>query len=66
MFLEYWMIGIVAVWWVVSTMHVATSASKKAFDEGVGAGMETTLSSLVDKEIISIDNKGRITARREE
>jgi len=56
MFLQYWMLGIL----IILTGLWAEYRNRVGFRSGVSVGMETTLWTLKEKDIIDIDSKGKI------
>ena len=52
MFLEWWMIGALAVWWFVSLWDIR----RTVFDEGVA----TAVQGLVDNGYIEIDDNDEV------
>ncbi len=60
MFLEYWMIFILAIWWILSIYHITNHNNKKLFETGIQIGIEGTLRSLEKNGIISIDHESGV------
>jgi len=56
MFLQYWMLGVL----IILTGLWAEYRNRVGFRSGVSVGMETTLWTLKEKDIIDIDSKGKI------
>jgi len=56
MFLQYWMLGIL----IILTGLWAEYRNRVGFRSGVSVGMEKTLWTLKEKNIIDIDSKGKI------
>ena len=57
MFLEWWMIGVFLLWWILSVRSIAKSAAKAAYSEGTDTGISSALTVLEQKGIIRIDPK---------
>ena len=55
MFLEWWMIGVFLLWWILSVRSIANSAAKAAYNEGTDTGISSALSVLEQKGIIRVD-----------
>jgi hypothetical protein len=62
MFLEYWMLGIVAI----LTGVWAEYRNKVGYRQGIHEGIQSLLTILTEGDIIEIDNKGIITPKSQE
>ena len=60
MFLEWWMLGILGVWWLISVISVSNKVKLEAYSEGINQGAEMSLKVLEMKKIIAIDEGGEI------
>lgn len=63
MFFEYWMIAILAVWWIASVLHISNIARSEGRVQGITEGTEHTLYILQAKEIIDVDDEGGISKK---
>lgn len=51
MFLEWWQIGCVFVWWMLSVFGIARMERQKSFSIGLGMGVKYTLQWVRDEKI---------------
>lgn len=51
MFLEWWQIGCVFVWWMLSVFGIARMERQKSFATGLGMGVKYTLQWVRDESI---------------
>jgi hypothetical protein len=56
MFLEWWMIGVFLIWWILSVRSISNAAAKAAYNEGTDTGISSALSVLEQKGIIRVDD----------
>ncbi len=52
MFLEWWQIGCVFVWWMLSVFGIARMERQKSFATGLGIGVKYTLQWVRDRNNI--------------
>lgn len=57
MYVEWWMIGVMAIWWFLSVRSISNAAAKAAYNEGTNTGIESALSVLEQKKIIRVDDR---------
>jgi hypothetical protein len=61
MYVEWWMIGVMGIWWYLSVKSISNSSAKAAYAEGANTGIQSTLTVLEQMKIIRIDaNTGEI------
>jgi|TARA_B110000503_G_scaffold47345_1_gene77139 hypothetical protein len=57
MFLEYWQLGMILAWWLVSIHYITRNDRKKHYGDGMSFGVETTIKVLEMNNIITIEGE---------